>query len=612
MSAKAALRFAALIRVSTEKQEKQGESLRTQKTQLTEAVKGLGAEVVIWYGGQEHATAGWEKSEVDRLLQDAAKRHKPFDAVVVADESRWSRDNLSSEIGLEKLLANKIRFFTKSQEYDLHDPGARLWLGMSSTIGAYQARTQTQKSMLNRIHRAKRGIPVCGKLPFGRTYDKATGKWGIDATAQKMVKDVAKRYLAGERLPDLADEYDVNRSNLHKILTKRCGPIWEQHFGSDELNIHEVVPTPVPPLLPEETIKAILKTAAGNKTFKHGHIKHRYLFARMVFCRHCGYAMSGQINDKGVRYYRHVTQEGNKKAHCPLGYVPADHLEAVVMRHLYECFGNPKAVKEAIEAATPNMDRINAARERRAHVEKTMASTQAGRDKILRLLADGKITDDEANRVLADSEKKLARSQEELGRLDDSLHNVPSPEVIKVTADQVATVFRKHRIDGAKVKLNAKIIHANHAFDEMSWEEKRHLVELVFSGTTSDGKRMGIYISAIDGEGGRQYKRGKKQRYTIRGHLIQDEGWFPLSERQLDTYFTFGAPSKQTGLTNMVSESATLRRRLDLPRPARGANRRSASDDLRAIARNRRRAAGRRGPTSRHRPHRHTWPPPHA
>ena len=54
------LRFAALIRVSTEKQQKQGESLRTQKQQIEQATEACGAEVVKWVGGQEHATAGWE------------------------------------------------------------------------------------------------------------------------------------------------------------------------------------------------------------------------------------------------------------------------------------------------------------------------------------------------------------------------------------------------------------------------------------------------------------------------------------------------------------------------------------------------------------------------
>jgi hypothetical protein len=53
------LRFAPIIRVSTDKQEQQGESLRTQKTQILQYVESLGGEIPAncWrYSGQEHAT----------------------------------------------------------------------------------------------------------------------------------------------------------------------------------------------------------------------------------------------------------------------------------------------------------------------------------------------------------------------------------------------------------------------------------------------------------------------------------------------------------------------------------------------------------------------------
>src|SRR5688572_563583 len=94
------LRFAALCRVSTEKQEKEGESLRTQKTNIEKfVVEDLGGSIVKWYGGQEHATPGYEKEEVGKLIADAHK--KRFDAVIVNDHSRWSRHNTYSERGLE-------------------------------------------------------------------------------------------------------------------------------------------------------------------------------------------------------------------------------------------------------------------------------------------------------------------------------------------------------------------------------------------------------------------------------------------------------------------------------------------------------------------------------
>ena len=61
------------------------------------------------YSGQEHATPDQERAKMDMLLLDSGK--DIFDAVIVADTSRWSRDNLKSKQGLKVLKANGIRFF---------------------------------------------------------------------------------------------------------------------------------------------------------------------------------------------------------------------------------------------------------------------------------------------------------------------------------------------------------------------------------------------------------------------------------------------------------------------------------------------------------------------
>src|SRR5262249_54894604 len=115
-----------------------------------------------WYGGSEHATPGHEHAEVNRLLSDAAKGK--IDAVHVSHPDRWSRDNAKSKQGLEILRKHKVRFFVGTQEFNLHDPTACLFLGMSAEIGEFQANNQSQKSMKNRIDRAKEGKPVSGRL----------------------------------------------------------------------------------------------------------------------------------------------------------------------------------------------------------------------------------------------------------------------------------------------------------------------------------------------------------------------------------------------------------------------------------------------------------------
>ena len=78
----AKLRFAPIIRVSTEQQAQKGESLHTQRAQIEQYVEYLGGTIPehCWqYTGQEHATPNQERSMMDTLLSDSAK--DLFDAV---------------------------------------------------------------------------------------------------------------------------------------------------------------------------------------------------------------------------------------------------------------------------------------------------------------------------------------------------------------------------------------------------------------------------------------------------------------------------------------------------------------------------------------------------
>lgn len=95
----------------------------------------------------------------------------------------------------------------------------------------------------------------------------------------------------------------------------------------------------------------------------------------------------------------------------------------------------------------------------------------------------------------------------------------------KAKAKSVADKFRQY----TSAKAVAKARHANLAFDEMTYAERRALCQSVFSGKLADGRRMGVWISWD--------ATGKKWSYKIEGHLIEAEG--PVDAK----FFEFGAPN---------------------------------------------------------------------
>jgi hypothetical protein len=258
------------------------------------------------------------------------------------------------------------------------------------------------------------------------------------------------------------------------------------------------VPCTIPELLPSDTIKAIRNRVAASKTYLHGHVKHKYLFSRMVFCGHCYRAMNGQ-EKKGFRYYRHA----NGCPNCLGGIVRADDLEDRVIPHLFETFGNPAALKRAIEEATPNREKVEETRQRLKVIDGELQKISKGRDRILRLISSDAITDAQAKGQLTKLKERESRMQNEQERLENSINHIPSP-----------ASYNGQRLGSAK--LWALKSRAGE-FDRMTWEEKRKLVQTVFDGTALDGRRMGVYVERIDGQTDRRRRRWK---YVIHG-LVQ-------------------------------------------------------------------------------------------
>jgi site-specific DNA recombinase len=293
-----ALRFAPLIRVSTETQQKRGESLHTQHKQLEATVNILGGEIYRWYSGQEHATPEQERKILDELLKDAGDGK--FNAVIVCSTSRWSRDNRRSKEDLEILKNHHIRFFVGMTEYNLYDPTSWFILSMGVEIAEFNARDQSYNSIINRISKAEKGYPACGMIPYGRIFDTKTNQWLVDEDKKKKLEEIASTYLAEDiGFCELGARFKMNGSNVWKLLIERSGPLWKQHFRCKASNIDRVVTTNVPRLLSDDIIRRIKEKSKARRTYAHGTYKYEYLLSRIVYDSTTGRTLTGTPDSKG-------------------------------------------------------------------------------------------------------------------------------------------------------------------------------------------------------------------------------------------------------------------------------------------------------------------------
>jgi site-specific DNA recombinase len=471
------LRFAPLIRVSTESQEKRGESLNVQRDQIkgyVDLMKGSIPEPCWKYSGQEHATVGQERAKLDQLLKDSGK--DIFDAIIVCDASRWSRDNLKSKEGLEILRQNGIRFFVGTSEHDLFSPEQTLFIGLAVEIGEFYGKQQALKSMLSKISNAKKGIPSVGGVPYGRTFDRKTKTWGVDEEKKNLMIQAAKEYVEGGKAKTIAKKMGMSYSGFLNIIKDYCGDQWTISFESKRMNISEKVPMKIPRLLPDEMIQAIHKKTAANRTYLHGESKNTYLLKSMIFCNECGASLSGQTNINGSQYYRHP-----KNGCQPFNSIPAKIVDEAALFNLFNLFGDSAAMAQAAKDAIPDLEGIKAMQLQMSNFEKEVQQIKIKKNKIYDLVEVSGVDEDIKGRLQKHKDREMFL-KEQLTDLSSRLQELPSEKDITMQTKLLHRIMESHDRSPDHLK-------------EMSLDEKRKFFQDIFGGKDRDGKRFGVYIS---------------------------------------------------------------------------------------------------------------------
>lgn len=474
------LRFAPIIRVSTEQQKKQGESLKTQKSQIiqyVETLKGVVPDHCWQYCGQEHATSKFERHLLEKLLHDSA--NDLFDAVIVCDASRWSRDNLKSKEGLNILKKNGIRFFVGTTEYDLNNFDDWFRLGITTEMNEYVANQNAKKSIDNRIHRAKNSkIPTAGKLPYARIFDKKTGEWILNEDKANKLRWAAEQYITGKaNMYQIAQTLNMTESYVRKLLRERCGDTWTINIKGEQITYN------VPRVLPERIIKQVRTRLEFNRRNNRTDVPNKYVLSGFLYCENCHHTLVGQtqyIKGAEFKYYIHpIKPEIQCKAFSSINL---ERIERAVFLTIFENLMDVPSYERAISESMPDESKIKELHDRISSNKNELRQVLKDQDTLTSKVMAGELTKHTVKRTeeeLLEREKRLTEMIESDER---QFNSIPDIETVKHEAEKI------------RKELLAKYRSKDHLFN-MSFDEKRDLLYWLFNGRDQNGDPYGIYIN---------------------------------------------------------------------------------------------------------------------
>jgi site-specific DNA recombinase len=291
------------------------------------------------------------RNDFQQMMTDAAL--KKFDVIVPFDVSRFARDGVDI-LGSAKFLRStfNINLVDTKGGFDSRPSGNVLLNFVNAGVSEHERLTIMGRTIRGRIRRVEEGKPWSGKQPFGRTFDKKTGKWFVNARGKRM-RQLLERYADGEGLSDLVKEF-TEFSSTRVVLTfinhSQLSGTYVKEFNIPELNIRALkIPVPaIPEVISPKLFARVQARKEHRRTWNQEH-RRKYVLTGFVRCGHCGKPLTGNSTN-GQIYYRHCVY---RKAACVFHSIREQELVSPVLGYLYSFFTDEPTFTAAIGRALP-------------------------------------------------------------------------------------------------------------------------------------------------------------------------------------------------------------------------------------------------------------------
>ena len=172
-------------------------SIQTQKTLLTQYCKEHQIEIGGYYCDDGWSGTNFERPEFKRMLEDIES--EKINLVIVKDLSRFGREYAQMGLYIEHYFEEKgVRFISVAENIDSKNGIDNLVLPFTNVINSFYARQASTKTKAAHRARAKSGMFIGSRAPFGYQKDPNDRHHLIvDPPAADVVRDIFQMFADG-------------------------------------------------------------------------------------------------------------------------------------------------------------------------------------------------------------------------------------------------------------------------------------------------------------------------------------------------------------------------------------------------------------------------------
>jgi|SRR5882672_311052 len=478
-------------RVSTENQAREGSSMDTQDGQLRQYAESRGWNVLDVIRDAGESGAKFDRPGIRRLIEWVGRGG--VDLLVVSKVDRFGRDTLEGLRLFREVLEKNGVHIVSLDGVDSRTPQGQFMLELMLAV-ARQERQRILERCRGGIEAALRdGRWPGGKQPFGYDYNKTSKKLEVIEQEASVVRRVFGWYveegLSTHKIAHRLFGLGIRtRKTIKNPLGTHPGPTWISRILSSAAYTGELSHTKngetfrisLPAVVTKELFAAAqAKLAAGLSKSKRC-LKREILAAHYVYCAECEARGRGKLrmfvskrrftcgtqlpsvrNRPDQRLYRHD--------HCGNNSVPIERLDGVLWAHISRLFKDPRWRMDILfDASSEARRKLDDVQSQVGDLEERLAKNLKEQERQAELFLSG------------------AFSQDVLKSLGDRL----KAERAAVEGELAKVNKLYQEAAAAKTATRASIKIRVHKLDELSFEARRSLLELLFAGPGD-----GLYIS---------------------------------------------------------------------------------------------------------------------
>ena len=346
------MKAAIYCRVSTDDQEKEGTSLKTQMKACIDYCHEKGYEISHRFS-EAYSGLTLDRPKL-RELQELT-RAGYIDVIVIYCLDRLSRDPTHGVILTQEFERLNVALEAVTEDINNSELGKLI-----SYIRGFASKLEAEK-IRERTMRGKMAYLKNGKLPqgtgigiYGYTWDKATGKRQIIAHEAEAVRKMFSMAIDGISVNKIA--LTLNRADIRT----KSGSLWypltirrilrnqtyagKTYFGKTkrvgknkiEAQPKEswiLLPDITPPIITDDIFNRAQEAIKASKNSRPLKPNAKYLLTGFMRCSKCGSTIGGKTMNGKYRYYRcrGATPTATRGKICDAGYIKANKLEHDVL-----------------------------------------------------------------------------------------------------------------------------------------------------------------------------------------------------------------------------------------------------------------------------------------